>query len=128
MSGDRPGSPRAQPALAREPMVIRREFSQEIEMVIAPGDDFVEIVARSDGGAGQKQQDLGQRVDDPPRLPVVVEQGEMLQQQSNARSGQRPRRRKSRLVFSMRRPQVIRATTRITPPRQAKIAVNLPLT
>jgi hypothetical protein len=37
------------------PIVIRREFSQAIEMVIARGDDFVEIVERGDGGSGQKQ-------------------------------------------------------------------------
>ena len=62
---------RAQPALAGDPIVIRREFSQEVEMVFAPGGDLVEIVARGDGGAGQQQQDLGQRVDDPPRLALV---------------------------------------------------------
>src|ERR1700722_18444821 len=61
-------------------VVIRREFSQEVEMVFAPGGDLVEIVARGDGGAGQQQQDLGQRVDDPPRLAVVIEPGKMLQQ------------------------------------------------
>ena len=71
---------RAQPALAGDPIVIRREFSQEVEMVFAPGGDFVEIVARGDSGAGQQQQDLGQRVDDPPRLAVIIEPGKMLQQ------------------------------------------------
>ena len=30
--------------------------------------------------AGQQQQDLGQRVDDPLRLPVIIEPGKMLQQ------------------------------------------------
>ena len=49
-------------------------------MVFAPGGDFVEIVARGDSGAGQQQQDLGQRVDDPPRLAVIIEPGKMLQQ------------------------------------------------
>ena len=30
-------------------------------MVMAKGGDLVEVVARGDGGAGQQQQDLGQR-------------------------------------------------------------------
>src|ERR1700689_3520212 len=65
--------------------IIGREFSQEIEMVMAKGGDLVEVVARCDGDAGQQQQDLGQRVDDPPRLTVVFEPGKMLQQQCYAR-------------------------------------------
>ena len=76
---------RAQPALAGDAIVIGREFSQEIEMVMAKRGDLVEVVARGDGGAGQQQQDLGQRVDDPPRLTVVFEPGKMLQQQCYAR-------------------------------------------
>ena len=54
-------------------------------MVMAKRGDLVEVVARGDGGAGQQQQDLGQRVDDPPRLTVVFEPGKMLQQQCYAR-------------------------------------------
>ena len=48
-------------------------------MVMAKGGDLVEVVARGDGGAGQQQQDLGQRVDDPPRLTVIFEKGKMLE-------------------------------------------------
>src|ERR1700681_4074268 len=79
---------RAQPALAGDAIVIGREFSQEIEMVMAKGGDLVEVVARGDGGAGQQQQDLGQRVDDPPRLTVVFEPGKMLQQKCYPRPRQ----------------------------------------
>ena len=48
----------AQPALARDAVVERREPPQKIQMILAPGGDFVEIVARGDGGAGQQQQDF----------------------------------------------------------------------
>src|SRR5271154_5844597 len=81
-------SQRAQPALAGDSVVIGREFSQKVELVIAPGGDFVEIVTRGDSGAGQQQQDLGQRVDHPPRLALIIEPRKMLQQQSYASLGQ----------------------------------------
>ena len=61
----------AQPAFAGNSMMERREPPQKIEMMLAPGDDVVEIVAGGDGGAGQQQQDFGQRIDDPPRLAFV---------------------------------------------------------
>ena len=70
---------------------FRRRFLKDIEKL------FVDVLrlAREMGvlkmgtiGLGQKQQDLGQRVDDPPRLTVVFEPGRMLQQQCYAlRSG-----------------------------------------
>ena len=79
------GSIRFTNARSQRSQGMPREFSQEIEMVMAKGGDLVEVVARGDGGAGQQQQDLGQRVDDPPRLTVVFEPGKMLQQQCYAR-------------------------------------------
>jgi hypothetical protein len=61
----------AQPALARDAMMERREPPQEIQMMLAPRSDLVEIVARSNGGAAQQQQDFSQRKRDPPRFAVV---------------------------------------------------------
>ena len=55
------------------------ELPQEIEMMLAPFDDILEIVAGSDRGAGHQQQNLRNWIDDTPRLPVVVELGKMLQ-------------------------------------------------
>ena len=93
-------------------------------MMLAPGDDFVEIVARSDGGAGQQQQDLGQRIDDPPGLAVVREPREMAQQKSHPRPGTSSSAKKS-AASSMWRPLPIRGAERIIPPRQGQIGVNL---
>ena len=45
------------------------------QMLLAPGDHIVEIVARGDAGAGQKQQHLAERIVDPPRLAPVLEPG-----------------------------------------------------
>ena len=49
---------RPQPALAWDTEMRRRESSQKIQMILAPGDDVVEIVTRGDRGAGQKQESL----------------------------------------------------------------------
>ena len=38
-------------------MMERREPAQKIQMMLAPGGDLVEIVARGDGGAGQQQHE-----------------------------------------------------------------------
>src|SRR5271169_1000477 len=48
-------------------------------MMLAPGDDFDEIVARGNGGASQPQH-LGKRIDHPPGLAIVPELGKMLQE------------------------------------------------
>src|SRR6266852_7039266 len=57
-----------QPALAWNAVMELRETPQEGEMVFAPGDDVVEIVARSDRRARHQQQDLLEGIHDPPRL------------------------------------------------------------
>jgi len=54
-------------------------------MMLAPGDDVVEIITRGDRGAGQKQEDLGKGIHDPPGLPVIVDLREMLQKNRQAR-------------------------------------------
>jgi hypothetical protein len=46
----------AQPARARDAMVELGELPQKIEMMLAPFDDVLEIVARGDRGAGHQQQ------------------------------------------------------------------------
>jgi hypothetical protein len=42
--------------------------------------DVVEIVARADRGAGEQQQNLGQRKSDPARLAIVFDLGKFLQE------------------------------------------------
>src|ERR1019366_5313392 len=64
-----------------------RETPQKIEMMLAPGDDVVEVVAGGDGGAGHQQQDFIEPVHDPARLPFVRKLGKMLQKQRQTRSG-----------------------------------------
>jgi hypothetical protein len=75
--------------------VERGEPSKQTQMMLAPGGDLVEIVARGDRGAGQKQQHLGQGMDDPPWLAVIRKIEKMLQQRRAP--WEHPRRRKSRL-------------------------------
>lgn len=55
-------------------MEVRR-LLQQVEMVVSPGGDVVEIVARGDGGAGHQQQHLRQRIHHPPWFALVVELG-----------------------------------------------------
>lgn len=61
----------AQPVLERNPEMELREAAQKIEVMLAPGHNVVEVVARRDGGAGHQQQDFGERTHDPGRLPIV---------------------------------------------------------
>jgi hypothetical protein len=51
----------------------RRESSQKIQRILAPGDGVVEIVTRGDRGAGQKQENLREGIHDPPGFPVIVD-------------------------------------------------------
>src|ERR1700694_6178149 len=74
-----------QPALAGNAEMELREAAQEIEIVLAPGDDVVEVVAGGDGGAGYQQEDFGQWIHDPAGLPVVGKLGKMLQKQRQTR-------------------------------------------
>jgi len=69
---------RAQPTLARDVEMERRKPPQKIQMVLSPQGDLIKIVARGNGGAGQKQEHLGQRIHHPPRLALIVEPREML--------------------------------------------------
>jgi len=75
----------AQPALAGNPVMEGREPAQKVEMMLAPGDDAVKIVAGRDGRAGQKKEHLRQRIHHPPGLALVRERGKMLQKQGHAR-------------------------------------------
>src|SRR4051812_46565897 len=56
----------AQPALAGDAVVEGREAAQNGEVVLAPGDDVIEVVARSKGRAGDQQQHLVKRVEHAP--------------------------------------------------------------
>src|SRR5215467_2216623 len=79
--------PIAQPACTRNAMVELGELPQEIEMMPAPLDDVLEIVAGGDRGAGHQQQNLLDRIKNAPGLPVVVEPGKVLQKNGQTRSG-----------------------------------------
>src|SRR6516225_5659788 len=63
--------------------------AQEIEVVLAPKDDLVEVVAGGDRGAGHQEQDLLERVGDAPALALVVQLGEMLEQDRQSVGGER---------------------------------------
>jgi hypothetical protein len=55
-----------------------RELPQKMQVMLAPGDDIVEIVTGGDRGAGHQQQDLLERIYNTPGLAVVLELGKVL--------------------------------------------------
>src|SRR5215831_1686751 len=65
----------AQPAGARHAAVEVTEAAEEIEMVLPPKDNLVEVVAGGDRAAGHQEQDLLERVGDAPALALVVQLG-----------------------------------------------------
>ena len=87
-------------------------------MMLAPGGDLVEIVARGDGGAGQQQQDLSQRKDDPPGLAIVRKPRKMLQEQSH------PRPRNSSSSAKKSKGLFIRRLQRIEAPTESHLRVK----
>src|SRR6266704_5952254 len=117
----------AQPALARNAVMELGEPAQKGEMVLAPGDDVVEIVAGRDRGAGHQQQDLLERIHDPPGLALIPEFGKMLQKQAQARP--RGLLVNDRLDASVhaRAPGRIRALKESRSRRQHKIALSRPV-
>jgi hypothetical protein len=92
----------------------RREFAQEIQMMLAPQRNCVEVVTRSDGGAGHKQQHFGQRIHHPPRLALIVEPGEMLQEQDQPSPRRFLIRKQVQCVVHRRNSHRIRCSERIT--------------
>lgn len=65
--------------------MVGQETPQERQVVLAPFDDLVEIVARSDRTADHEQQNLRQRMGDPPALTLVLNQREMIQKHAKPR-------------------------------------------
>ena len=78
----------AQPAGARHAVMEVTEAAQEIEVVFAPKDDLVEVVAGSDRGAGHQEQDLLERVSDAPALALVVQLGKVPEQDRQSVRGE----------------------------------------
>jgi len=60
------------------------EAAQEREMGFAPVNHIVVVVVRSDGGAHDQQQHLGQRMGDAPGMTRVRHRAEMVQQVARA--------------------------------------------
>jgi hypothetical protein len=54
-------------------------------MMIAPGDDIVEIVAVGDGCTGEQQQDLGERNANLPRVAIIVDLGKLFEENGDMR-------------------------------------------
>jgi hypothetical protein len=61
-----------------------REPSEKIQVMAAPGNDFIKIVAICDCCAGQKQQQFRQREGNPPGLPTIRDLREMLEENGQA--------------------------------------------
>ena len=90
------------------------EPPQEIEMMLAPGDDVVEIITGGDGRAGHQQQNLLNRIENPPGFPVVVEFGKMLQK----------KRQTSPRALVLHECGHLDAPVEIKAPRESPTAVN----
>jgi hypothetical protein len=69
----------AQPARAGDTVVELGEPPQEVEMLLTPFDDVVEIIAGGDRRTNHQEEDLLDRIEDAPRLAIVIEFGKMLQ-------------------------------------------------
>jgi putative transposase len=74
-----------QPALARDAILVRQVAAEEAEMRRAPGGDVLVVVAVGDGAADHQQQDLGQRMQNPPHVTRVLHLGEVVEQRVEAR-------------------------------------------
>jgi hypothetical protein len=68
---------RPQPAGTRDAKMKWREPSQKLQVMAAPCNDFIKIVAIGDCCAGQKQQHFRQREGHPPGLPTILDLREM---------------------------------------------------
>ena len=92
--------------------------------MLAPSDDIIEIVARGDRRAGHQQQDLLERVNNAPRLTLVLEMRKVPQKQGQTRT--------RNLLLEDRvhdgRSHANQSADGITPRRQLKIAPRRPLT
>ncbi len=97
---------RPQPTLARDAEMEWRKPPQNLQMVLPPRRDIIKIIARGDGGAGQKQKHLRQRIHHPVRLALIVQPRKMLQKQAQPRT-------RHRLVDQ----QINRVLHRRAPPR-----------
>ena len=72
--------------LAGNAVMEFREMPQKMQVMLAPGDDIVEVVTGRDAGAGHQQQDLPEGIDYAPGLPVVLQLGKVLQKQIQTRT------------------------------------------
>src|SRR6516162_3632493 len=84
---NRPGSIRfisSEPACPRHPVMVGQEAAQELQALLPPGCDRLVVVAVGDRAADHQQQNLRQRMGDPPRLAGVLDDGQMVQKGAKA--------------------------------------------
>ena len=74
-----------EPALAGNAVLVGQVPAEEVEMRRAPGGDVLVVVAVGDGAADDEQQDLRQRMQDPPHVARVLDLGEVIEQRREAR-------------------------------------------
>jgi len=75
----------AQPTFAGDSVMIVQEPPQEVEIMLPPVGNLVEIVTGGDRRAGHQQQYLLERVHHPPGFAAIVEVGKMLQKHRKSR-------------------------------------------
>ena len=74
-----------EPALAGNAVLVGQVPAEEVEMRRAPAGDVLVVVAVGDGAADDEQQDLRQRMQDPPHVARVLHLGEVIEQRREAR-------------------------------------------
>ena len=70
--------------VSRDAVLIGQEPPQEIEPLFAPQADLHKILHAAKRGAKHQQQDLRQRIQNPPALPRVRQRREMIDQAGRA--------------------------------------------
>jgi hypothetical protein len=74
-----------EPALAGDAVLVGEMPAEKVEVRGAPGGDVLVIVAVGDGAADDEEEDLRQRVQNPPHVARVLHDGEMVEQRREAR-------------------------------------------
>jgi hypothetical protein len=76
-----------EPTPAGQAMVKRQKTAQKVQMSLAPGGNVIEIIARRNRPADNKQQDLRQGMGHPPLLARVLDNRKMIQKARKASLG-----------------------------------------
>ena len=66
--------------MRRQPALVWVELSQKVEPQFAPHPDLDEILHPAKAGAQHQEQNLPQRIDQPPTLPGILQRRKVINQ------------------------------------------------